>query len=141
MYNFQHIPRRSDQPLEFPGYGSFHQKYYMDNRLIAVAVIDILPTCVSSVYFMYDPTPEVMNLSMGVYGALREIYLTLKLGASESDLKYYYMGYYIHSCPKMVYKAQFKPSDLACRVSWFFACCAFIILRNQLINVFAVCLS
>lgn len=26
------------------------------------------------------------------------------------DLQYYYMGYYIHSCPKMRYKADYSPS-------------------------------
>lgn len=30
------------------------------------------------------------------------------------DLKYYYMGFYIHSCPKMRYKGQFRPSFLLC---------------------------
>lgn len=38
------------------GYGSFHQQYWLDDdKLIAVGVIDILPKCVSSVYFFYDP--------------------------------------------------------------------------------------
>lgn len=36
------------------------------------------------------------------------------------DLKYYYMGFYVHSCPKMRYKAQFQPSYLLCplRYTW-----------------------
>ncbi|KXS10717.1 arginine-tRNA--protein transferase 1, partial [Gonapodya prolifera JEL478] len=92
------------------GYGSFHQKYYLDGRLAAVAVLDILPRCVSSVYFMYDP--EFSFLSPGVYGALREIAFTLNLSRLLPDLKYYYMGFYIHSCVKMRYKAQYHPSDL-----------------------------
>jgi arginine-tRNA-protein transferase len=29
-------------------------------------------------------------------------------------LKYYYMGFYIHSCPKMRYKAQYRPSEIVC---------------------------
>ena len=29
--------------------------YRVDGKLIAMAVLDILPGCVSSVYFMYDP--------------------------------------------------------------------------------------
>lgn len=51
------------------GYGSFHQQYWLDGKLIAVGVIDILPKCVSSVYFFYDPL--YMNLTLGTYGALR----------------------------------------------------------------------
>lgn len=30
------------------------------------------------------------------------------------NLKYYYMGFYIHSCPKMRYKAKIRPSYLLC---------------------------
>lgn len=29
-------------------------------------------------------------------------------------LQYYYMGFYIHSCPKMRYKAAFRPSEIQC---------------------------
>ena len=35
-------------------------------------------------------------------------------------LHYYYMGFYIHSCHKMRYKADYHPSDLLCpeRLTW-----------------------
>lgn len=51
------------------GYGSFHQQYWLDDNLIAVGVIDILPGSVSSVYFFYDP--DYNFLSLGTYGSLR----------------------------------------------------------------------
>ena len=51
------------------GYGSFHQQYWLDEKLIAVGVIDILPRCVSSVYFFYDP--DYGHLSLGTYASLR----------------------------------------------------------------------
>jgi len=51
------------------GYGSFHQHYILDDKIIAVGVIDILPYCVSSVYFYYDP--EYAFLTVGTYSALR----------------------------------------------------------------------
>lgn len=54
------------------GYGSFHQQYYLDDRLIAVGVIDILPLCVSSVYFFYDP--DYRFLSLGSYGSMRFVH-------------------------------------------------------------------
>ncbi|XP_069668756.1 arginyl-tRNA--protein transferase 1 isoform X2 [Periplaneta americana] len=94
------------------GYGSFHQQYWMDGRLIAVGVIDILPRCVSSVYFYYDP--ELGQLSLGTYASLREICLTRSLHGHSSVLQYYYMGFYIHTCPKMRYKASYSPSFLLC---------------------------
>ncbi|KAJ3030121.1 UNVERIFIED_CONTAM: Arginyl-tRNA--protein transferase 1 [Siphonaria sp. JEL0065] len=100
---------------EFPGYGSFHQKYYLNGQLVAVSVLDILPACVSAVYFMYDPAnPVVRNLSMGVYSGLRETAMAKQYSRFLPGLKYLYMGFYIHSCSKMRYKAQFKPSDLIC---------------------------
>ncbi|XP_071605725.1 arginyl-tRNA--protein transferase 1 isoform X4 [Heliangelus exortis] len=109
-----------DSPLEAEnaadgpdcGYGSFHQQYWLDGKIIAVGVIDILPYCVSSVYLYYDP--EYSFLSLGVYSALREIAFTRQLHEKAPDLCFYYMGFYIHSCPKMRYKGQYKPSDLLC---------------------------
>ncbi|XP_042192675.1 arginyl-tRNA--protein transferase 1 isoform X1 [Callorhinchus milii] len=94
------------------GYGSFHQQYWLDGKIIAVGVIDILPSCVSSVYLYYDP--DYSFLSLGVYSALREIAFTTQLQKTATNLRYYYMGFYIHSCPKMKYKGQYHPSDLLC---------------------------
>ncbi|RHZ50559.1 hypothetical protein Glove_495g22 [Diversispora epigaea] len=92
-------------------YGSFHQCYYLDDKLIAVAVLDILPKCISSVYFFYDP--KFAFLGLGTYSALREIVMTKEYYNVElKELHWYYMGFYIHTCPKMKYKGQYKPSDL-----------------------------
>uniref|UniRef100_A0A8D8YJN2 Arginyl-tRNA--protein transferase 1 n=1 Tax=Cacopsylla melanoneura TaxID=428564 RepID=A0A8D8YJN2_9HEMI len=94
------------------GYGSFHQQYWLDGRLIAVGVIDILPLCVSSVYFFYDP--DYAWLSLGTISSLREIEFTRSLQNSSPSLSNYYMGFYIHSCPKMRYKGNLHPSYLLC---------------------------
>ncbi|GFT91885.1 arginyl-tRNA--protein transferase 1 [Nephila pilipes] len=99
-------------------FGSYHQQYWLDDKMIAVAVLDILPHCVSSVYFYYDP--DYSFLSLGTYAALREIALTRELSTKCSDLQYYYMGYYIHSCVKMRYKGQFVPSFLLCPETYIF---------------------
>ncbi|XP_036429535.1 arginyl-tRNA--protein transferase 1 isoform X2 [Colossoma macropomum] len=109
-----------DSPLEAEtspdgpdvGYGSFHQQYWLDGRIVAVGVIDILPSCVSSVYLYYHP--DFASLSLGSYSALREIAFTRQLQKQSPKLSYYYLGFYIHSCPKMRYKGQYKPSDLLC---------------------------
>ncbi|XP_027315862.3 arginyl-tRNA--protein transferase 1 isoform X5 [Anas platyrhynchos] len=107
-------PLEAENPPNGPecGYGSFHQQYWLDGKIIAVGVIDILPYCVSSVYLYYDP--DYSFLSLGVYSALREIAFTRKLHEKAPDLCFYYMGFYIHSCPKMRYKGQYRPSDLLC---------------------------
>jgi arginyl-tRNA---protein transferase len=98
------------------GFGSFHYQYYLDGVLIAVGVIDILPECVSSVYFYYDP--EYDFLSLGTYASLREIALARELNQTCSTLKNYYLGFYIPTCPKMRYKSHMKPSYLLCPESY-----------------------
>ncbi|KAI8836917.1 arginine-tRNA-protein transferase [Chytriomyces cf. hyalinus JEL632] len=109
------IPKTQAIIQDFPGFGTFHQKYYLHDQLIAVSVLDILPHSVSAVYFIYDPSiPIVCSMSMGVYSALRECAMTKQFAQMIKGLQYYYMGYYIHSCTKMRYKAQFKPSELLC---------------------------
>ncbi|KAJ9085089.1 Arginyl-tRNA--protein transferase 1, variant 3 [Entomophthora muscae] len=90
--------------------GSFHQKYYYKGQLIAVGVLDLLPACVSSVYFMYDI--DFAHLSLGKFSAMVETRLSIYLSKMLPSLKYYYMGFYIHSCPKMLYKGSYHPSYL-----------------------------
>lgn len=50
--------------------------------------------------------------------ALQEIELARSLLSGPDpacpQLRYYCMGFYIHSCPKMRYKAAFQPSELLC---------------------------
>ncbi|KAK6328958.1 hypothetical protein J4Q44_G00009360 [Coregonus suidteri] len=100
------------------GYGSFHQQYWLDGRIVAVGVVDILPTCVSSVYLYYHP--DFASLSLGSYSALREVAFTRQLQKQSPKLCYYYLGFYIHSCPKMRYKGQYQPSDLLCPETYVF---------------------
>ena len=91
------------------GGGTFHQQYRINGVLIAVGVVDILPQGLSSVYVFYDPAFSRDVAPLGKYTALREIEWTQTHG-----LPYYYMGYYVHSCVKMKYKADYAPSQLLC---------------------------
>jgi arginine-tRNA-protein transferase len=43
--------------------------YRLDGELIAVGVLDILPSCVSSVYFMYDVKWEKYSLGKVLFRA------------------------------------------------------------------------
>lgn len=90
----------SDSPL-----GSFHQCYRLDGKLVAVGVLDLLPSCVSGVYFFYHES--ISKWAPGKLSALREIGL-----ARENGYKYWYPGYYIHTCPKMKYKRDFRPQTI-----------------------------
>lgn len=44
----------------------------------------------------------------------RELALTRELQQKIPSLRWYYMGFYIHSCPKMRYKGNYSPSFLLC---------------------------
>ncbi|OWF46351.1 Arginyl-tRNA--protein transferase 1 [Mizuhopecten yessoensis] len=94
------------------GYGSLHQHYILDGRIIAVGVLDILPQSLSAVYLYY--LPEYRFLSIGTYTALREIAFIQELNKKAPDFMYYYLGYYVHSCPKLTYKSRYSPSFLLC---------------------------
>ncbi|KAF9075949.1 arginine-tRNA-protein transferase [Rhodocollybia butyracea] len=106
------ISYQSSPPSHLPkNYGSYHWCYRLDGKLIAVSVIDILPQCVSSVYFMYDKDYE--SHSLGKLSVLRETALAQELhAAGASSLRALYLGYYIHSCQKMRYKGEYQPSYL-----------------------------
>ncbi|EAQ86624.1 hypothetical protein CHGG_07877 [Chaetomium globosum CBS 148.51] len=82
--------------------GSFHQCYRIDGKLVAVGVLDLLPDCVSAVYFLYHESIHWLN--PGKLGALREIAL-----AREAGYRWWYPGYYVHNCAKMRYKIEYKP--------------------------------
>ena len=104
-------------------FGTYHQQYRLstsqgafDGPLIAVGVVDILPQSLSSVYAFYDPILS-SALELGKYTALREIEWVRRASQFRPDLHYYYLGYYIHSCQKMTYKAEYKPSELLCPVN------------------------
>eukprot|EP00698_Gefionella_okellyi_P011309 TRINITY_DN2977_c0_g1_i2.p1 TRINITY_DN2977_c0_g1~~TRINITY_DN2977_c0_g1_i2.p1 ORF type:complete len:398 (+),score=35.95 TRINITY_DN2977_c0_g1_i2:55-1248(+) len=92
--------------------GGFHMEHRIDGRLFMVGVVDILPSCLSSVYLFYDP--DFAFLSPGVVAALLEIEWVQQAALLLPSLHYYYMGYYIHTCPKMLYKGAYEPSDLLC---------------------------
>ncbi|KAH7286816.1 hypothetical protein KP509_32G023400 [Ceratopteris richardii] len=100
----------------FCGFGSFHQQYRIDGCLIAVGVVDILPSCLSSKYMFWEP--DLAFLSLGKYTALKEIEWVQMAHAECPSLEYYYLGYYIHTCPKMRYKAAYRPSELLCPVTF-----------------------
>lgn len=113
-----YVSHTGDNTVPPCGFGSFHQQYLVDGKLVAVGVIDILPNCLSSKYLFWDP--DFAFLSLGKYSALQEIGWVKDNQAYCPSLQYYYLGYYIHSCNKMRYKAAYRPSELLCplRYQW-----------------------
>lgn len=82
-----------------------------DRRLVANGYIDILPKGISSVYFTFDP--DHARRSLGTWSVGRELALVREMGA-----RYYYLGFWIPRSPKMNYKAQFPPFEIAVGGEW-----------------------
>lgn len=107
------------KPPNLPtAYGTYHCTYHLDGKLIACGVLDVLPKCITTVYFFYDPKYSELNL--GYYSALVEISMVRQLAKhfrgdkKDNKLTDYYVGFYVHECLKMHYKTRFEPSYLLC---------------------------
>lgn len=79
---------------------------------LGVDVLDVLPDCITSVYFFYDTAYRY--LSLGTYSVLREMYMVRQLNRQFPGITYVSLGFYVNSCSKMHYKAKFQPSYLLC---------------------------
>ncbi|WWD00610.1 hypothetical protein V866_007545 [Kwoniella sp. B9012] len=92
-------------------YGQYHLLYKLDSQLIGISVIDILPNCVSSVYFIWHP--DWAWASLGKLSALYEISLARRMREKGAQgMEWVYMGYWIPDCQKMKYKSEYSPSEL-----------------------------
>lgn len=92
--------------------GTHHIHYYLDDELVMVTIADITPTLFISIYFFYDP--KIRFIHPGIYTVIREIALTRQLQKVMPDLKYYVLGYYNFTIPKISYKQQFRPTEIQC---------------------------
>ncbi len=86
------------------GHGDFGYEvlYYIDDVLVGVDLIDLLPNGISSIYFYYDP--DFSKHSLGTFSMLRQIQI-----AKDMDLDWIYMGYYVQGCQSLEYKSRYKP--------------------------------
>lgn len=65
--------------------------YKIDRKIIGISVIDILPSCISSVYFIWDP--DYAWASLGKLSALFEIAIARDMHqAGVESLEWLYMG-------------------------------------------------
>jgi arginine-tRNA-protein transferase len=81
------------------------------NKLLSVAVTDLLPTGLSAVYTFYDP--ERASDSPGVYSILLQIEEAKRL-----QLDWLYLGFWIPGCQKMEYKQEYRPLQLLHQGGW-----------------------
>ena len=86
-------------------------EFRLENRLLAVAVTDMLPNGLSAVYTFYEPGEE--RRSLGRYAILWQI-----AEAARLRLHAVYLGYWIKNCQKMNYKTQYRPIELLTNQRW-----------------------
>ena len=79
--------------------------YYDQDRLVAVGLVDVTGTSLSSVYFFHDP--ERRSRALGVYSLVTELKY-----AQEHGLEHAYLGYWVRECASMNYKAGYRPHEL-----------------------------
>jgi arginine-tRNA-protein transferase len=84
---------------------------YDQNKLIGIAVIDLLDDGISAIYSFFDPEYEKNGL--GTWLILQNILL-----AKEAQATYVYLGYYIEHSKKMNYKADYQPLELFKNNQW-----------------------
>ncbi len=82
-----------------------------NERLVAVAVTDIVTKGLSSVYTFYDPDEK--KRSLGNFSIMQQIEI-----ARIMNLPYLYLGYWIQACKKMSYKSDFQPLQYYIENTW-----------------------
>ena len=95
-------------------YGSYHQLYRLDGKLVAVGLIDIVPKGIVSLYMWYSLEKEVSKYSLGVYSALKEIEMVRELSKKNPEIKYYYLQGWSGNDKKLAYKANYPPEEFYC---------------------------
>jgi arginine-tRNA-protein transferase len=82
--------------------------YFDGDKLVGVALADLLPDALSSVYFFHDP--EYRPRALGVFSVLKQLEY-----ARTHGLRHQHLGYWISECGSMAYKSQYKPHEILAR--------------------------
>ena len=80
-------------------------------RLLAVSVCDRFDDALSSVYCYYEP--EMPQRGLGTFMVLGEIG-----HARAQGLRWLYLGFLVHGCSKMEYKARYLPNEVLIDGTW-----------------------
>lgn len=106
-WDYTPIKPRLYNEMFVEGFESFGYEieYRYEEKLIGVAMVDILPKSLSAVYLFYDHDFE--KRSLGVYSLLKQFEIAKELGIS-----YLYPGYWIKDHHSMGYKERFKPFEI-----------------------------
>jgi arginine-tRNA-protein transferase len=86
-------------------------EFSINNELAAIAVIDQVDKAWSAVYTFFEP--KFSSYSLGVYAVLWQIEQ-----AYQQQKEFLYMGFWIKTCKKMVYKCDYQPIQLLINKQW-----------------------
>jgi arginine-tRNA-protein transferase len=79
--------------------------YLEGDTLIGVALVDVLPQALSSVYFFHDPRYRARGL--GVFSILKQLEFARSRG-----IPHQYLGYWNAECQSLAYKSSFRPHEI-----------------------------
>lgn len=95
---------------------NFYEFYQVDEdqqeRLIGIAVTDLVTSGLSAVYTFFDPELGSKR-SLGVFAVLWQIEEAIK-----QKLDYVYPGFWIKNCRKMNYKSNYQPIEGLIKGKW-----------------------
>ncbi|HEB56364.1 MAG TPA: arginyltransferase [Gammaproteobacteria bacterium] len=86
-------------------------EFRLQQKLLAVAVVDQFEQGMSAVYTFFDP--DLSNRSLGVYAVLAEIHMLQEAGQD-----WLYLGYWNPQSPKMAYKNNYTPLEFFDQEGW-----------------------
>lgn len=92
--------------------GSFNLCYYLDDHLVGVSVVDLMPSGLVSYYVFFEPL--LKSFSFGTITVFLEAQFIRERQLTVPEFKYQYLGYYIHNCRKMNYKGNFRKCEAFC---------------------------
>lgn len=97
--------------------GGYHMNYYLDDELVAVGVVDILPSMLCSLFLFYSL--KLKEFSFGILSVLFEIEYIKSLVQHFPKFHYYNIGSY-EPLSQFSYKAKFRPLELLCphKLDW-----------------------
>ncbi|MDG2087530.1 MAG: arginyltransferase [Arenicellaceae bacterium] len=104
-------PQRYREFLMSKNTDTWFNCFYLDNKLIAVSVIDRLDDGVSAAYTFFDP--DMYTRSLGTFAILEMI-----KEVKSKELDYVYLGYWIEESEKMNYKTRFAPLEFYLNQRW-----------------------
>lgn len=85
--------------------------FRLEQKLLAVAVVDMLPKGLSAIYTFFHPSYEVRSLGrLAVLWQIR--------WAQSQAMDFVYLGYWIKECQKMAYKAEYRPLQVFENLDW-----------------------